>query len=157
MLPARKRAASPSCHICRVSRGDLLIWWQTPSGPVRPSDHARACRPLRLLIAARLALLNGITHDHFDKRDTHQRHDEGNGRAVMGDGSGILVSVQIVTTTQTTLTSASLAKSQNWQKIWKTDHIVAGRWLFRARLAETRTGSPLLDEIDPYTPAIVNR
>ena len=35
------------------------------------------------------------------------------GRAVMGGGSGILVSVQIVTTTQTTLTSGSLAKSQN--------------------------------------------
>ena len=35
------------------------------------------------------------------------------GRAVMGGGSGILVSIQIVTTTQTTLTSGSLAKSQN--------------------------------------------
>ena len=79
------------------------------------------------------------------------------GRAVMGDGTGILVSFQIVTTTQTTLTSGSLARSQNLAENWKTDHMVAIRWLFWARLAETRTGIPLLNAIDPYTPAIVKR
>ena len=64
------------------------------------------------------------------------------GRAVMGGGSGILVSVQIVTTTQKTLTSGSLAKSPNLAENLENGSLGRRQVAFPSKTGRDADGNP---------------